>query len=124
MKALKEVLENYSEYETFLEDRFGTRILDFLEQDELGKIGFKVKEGHEHKKTKEWTEENILKQLEEDLKFGWMKGQDERGISAGLMAAVVRSWCKVLENGLEKVDYGWYGDNLFKTVAEKYNINL
>ena len=55
MKALKEVLENYSEYKTFLEDRFGTRISDFLEQEELDKIGFKVKEGLEHKKTKEWT---------------------------------------------------------------------
>lgn len=40
------------------------------------------------------------------------------------MSEVVKSWCKVLENGLEDLDYGWYGDNVFKTVAEKYGIEL
>ena len=49
---------------------------------------------------------------------------DERGISSELMANVVRSWCKVLENGLEDIEYGWYGDNVFKTVAKKYGVTL
>ena|SRR3972149_2082561 len=124
MKKLNEVIDNYKEYETFLDDRFGTRLLQFLNEDQLVKIGFKVKEGAEWTRKKEWTEENILKQLESDLEFGWEKCQDERGISSELMADVVKSWCKVLENGLENTEYGWYGDNVFKTVAKYYNIKL
>ncbi len=40
------------------------------------------------------------------------------------MANVVRSWCKVLENGLEDIPYGWYGDNVFKTIDKKYSFGI
>lgn len=122
MKTIDEIIENYSEYEVFLDDRFGVRLCDFLTAEQAGKIGYKFKEEYakEHK-PKEWTEENVLKQLEEDIEFGWEKCQAERGISSELMTEVVRKWCKVLENGLEDIDYGWYGDNVFKTVDKKYS---
>jgi hypothetical protein len=40
------------------------------------------------------------------------------------MFDVVKSWCKILENGLDESDYGWYGDILFKAVNDYYNFDL
>ena len=125
MKSIDEILNNYSEYETFLDDRFGRRLADFLTDEQVEKIGFEIKDEFKGKREiKEWNEENIISQLSEDLKFGWEKCCDEHGISSELMANVVRSWCKVLENGLEDIEYGWYGDNVFKTVAKRYGVVL
>lgn len=125
MKSIEEILNNYSEYETFLDDRFGRRFADFLTDEQVEKIGFEIKDEFKGKREiKEWTEENIISQLADDLKFGWEKCCDERGISSELMANVVRSWCKVLENDLEDIEYGWYGDNVFITVAKKYGVIL
>lgn len=125
MKSIEEILDNYSEYETFLEDRFGRRLCDFLTAEQAEKIGWRFKDEYKDKHIpKEWTEENIIKQLHEDVDFGWEKCRNERGISSELMAEVVRSWCRVLENGLQDVYYGWYGDNVFKTVAERYGFEL
>ena len=125
MKSIDEILNNYSEYETFLDDRFGCRFAGFLTDEQMLKIGYEVKDEFKGKrKIKEWTEENVIAQLAEDLKFGWEKCCNKRGISSELMANVVRTWCKVLENGLEDIEYGWYGDNVFKTVAEKYGVAL
>ena len=125
MKSIEEILDNYSEYETFLDDRFGRIFVDFLTDEQVEKIGCEIKDEFKGKREiKEWTEENIISQLADDLKFGWEKCCDERGISSKLMANVVRSWCKVLENGLEDIEYGWYGNNVFKTVAKKYGVIL
>lgn len=125
MKSIEEILNNYSEYETFLDDRFGRRLVQFLTDEQVEKIGFEIKDEFKGKREiKEWTEENIIVQLAEDLRFGWEKCCDEHGISSELMANVVKTWCKVLENGLENISYGWYGDNVFKTVAERYGVVL
>lgn len=125
MKSIDEILNNYSEYETFLDDRFGRRFADFLTDEQMLKIGYEVKDEFKGKrKIKKWTEENVIAQFAEDLKFGWEKCCNKRGISSELMANVVQTWCKVLENGLENIEYGWYGDNVFKTVAEKYGVVL
>ena len=32
MKSIEEILDNYSEYETFLDDRFGRRFADFFDR--------------------------------------------------------------------------------------------
>ena len=125
MKEISEILENYKEYETFLDDRFGKRFCYFLTTEQMTKIGFKLNEEIKDYKPKEWTKENILKQLKEDVEFGWEKACDERGISSSLMYEVVKSWCKVLENGLEDFDeYEPYGKPLFQSVANKYDWNL
>ena len=125
MKSIEEIINNYSEYETFLEDRFGSRLCEFLTEEQAGKIGFVFKEEYKGKHVpKEWTEENILEQLHRDLEFGWEKCCNKRGISSELMSEVVRSWCKVLENGLQDIEYGWYGDHVFKTVAKRYGFEL
>lgn len=125
MKTISEILENYSEYKTFLDDRFGKRLCNFSTPEQAEKIEYKFKKEYEPKHIpKEWTEENILSQLKEDILFGWEKCQCQRGISAELMSNVVLAWCKILENGLENTEYGYYGDNVFQTVAERYRIKL
>lgn len=103
--------------------RFVKRFLDFLPCEEWDKYGFSPTENFDKDsyKPKEWTEENVINQLKEDVRFGIEKALNHRGISASLMFGVVQSWCIVLENGLENTDYGWYGDKLFKAVGEYYN---
>ncbi len=125
IKTINEILENYSEYETSLDDRFGSRLCEFLTNEQVEKIGFEFKDEYTfNRKIKDWTEENIIQQLKEDVKFGWQKCQDQRGISAELMSHVVRAWCKVLENNLHDVYYGYYGDNVFKTVDREYGFGI
>lgn len=125
MKTKEFILENYKQFESsWLDDRFGARFIDFLSLEEMGKIGFELKdEFKEGWKPKEWTRENILAQLKRDVEFGFEKALDKRGISSSLMFGVVLSWNKVLEEGLEnwnKEDYAMYGLPLFKATAVKY----
>lgn len=119
MKTLQEILENYNEYETPLEDRFGKRLCQFLTVSEARQIGFVFRNEAEHKPN-EWNEENILAQLKDDVLFGYEKCIDERAISASLMYEVVKAWCKVLENGLDKIPYQDFGREMFEKVASKY----
>jgi len=125
MKSIEYILDNYKDFETFLDDRFGRRFSDFLTHEQMEQIGMGVKD--EYKATwepKEWTEENVIEQLHQDVNFGWEKCCDERGISSALMGDVVKKWCVVLENGLEDIKEGDYCRNLFETVAEHYGWEL
>lgn len=124
MKTIKYITENYKEFKTLIQDRFGARFTDFLPVEEWEKFGFRFT-GDENNKPvpKEWTRENILAQLKEDVEFGFKKALDKRGISASLMLQVVMAWNLVLEEGLEDWDennYAQYGLPLFKATAEKY----
>ena len=124
MKTKEEILENYKEWATFLDDRFGRRFINFLTEEEMEKIGYTLNDEFKGKhEPKEWTRENILAQLKEDVEFGFQKALDQRGISSSLMFDVVRKWNKVLEEGLEDWDedeYAMYGLPLFKATAVKY----
>lgn len=124
MKTIEEILNNYKEWETFLDDRFGVRLCQFLTEEQMNSIGFSVNDEYKGKHiVKEWTRENILEQLKSDVEFGFEKALDQRGISSGLMFDVVRKWNKVLEEGLEDWDeehYAMYGLPLFKATAVKY----
>lgn len=122
MKTLDEIVNNYEEWSVFLDDRFGVRLAQFLTQEQLEKIGFKWNSDEPYPEPKEWTRENILVQLKEDVEFGFEKALDRRGISASLMFAVVLRWNRVLEEGLEDYpedNYAMYLP-LFKATAEKY----
>ena len=122
MKTLEYVKEHFDEFEedTFLDRRFTKRFIDFLSVNEWEKYGFKYV-GDGEFIPKEWSEENILKQLKKDVLFGHEKAEDERGISSELMAMVVNAWCKVLENGLNlDGNDGWYHHRQFDIVAEHY----
>ena len=124
MKTIEEILENYKEWETFMDDRFGRRFCDFLTEEQMAKIGYEVPEEYkEDREIKPWTRENILEQLQEDVDFGFEKALDRRGISSSLMFDVVLKWNRVLEEGLEdynESNYAQYGLPLFKATAVKY----
>lgn len=125
MKTIEEILSNYEkEWATFLDDRFGSRLTQFLTEEQMESIGFKLKEEFKGKHVvKEWTRENILKQLEQDVDFGFSKALNQRSISSGLMFDVVLKWNRILEEGLEdwdEDDYAMYGLPLFKATAIKY----
>ena len=126
MLSLEYVKEHISEIELdnlLHQCRFTKRFVDFLPASEWKKFGFEY-QGEEEYIPKEWTEENVLAQLKYDLDFAIEKALCQRGISASLMNDVLRSWCIVLENGLENIDYGWYGDNLIKAIDEYYDFGL
>ena len=125
MKTLDYVKEHIEEIEqdTFLDQRFTKRFIDFLPNAEWEKYGYKYT-GEGEYIPKEWTEANILQQLRNDTEFAIEKATNHRGISASLMNGVLVAWCIVLENGLESTDYGWYGDKLIKKIDELYGFNL
>ncbi len=127
MKTIDQIIENYKEYGTFLEDRFGKRLCQFLTIEQMERIGFRYTDetATSNHVVIPFTEENVIAQLKNDVEFGWEKACDERGISASLMFDVVIAWCKVLENGLHiDAQYNPYGKPLFKDVAEKYGFEL
>lgn len=126
MLSLEYVKEHISEieFDDYIGDRrFTKRFVDFLPTSEWGKFGYGYK-GEEEYIPKEWTEENIIAQLKADLDFAIEKATNHRGISSSLMYDVLKSWCIVLENGLEKTEFGWYGDKLIKAIDEYYGFGL
>ena len=125
MLSLDYVKENIGEFEkdSMIDTRFTKRLMDFLPTSEWEKFGYKYI-GEKEFIPKEWNEENILEQLKEDVKVGIEKATNHRGISANLMFDVVKAWCKILENGLDTTEYGWYGDKLFKAVDKYYKFGL
>lgn len=124
MKTLEFVIENYES--GAWDGRDLRRLVQFVPESDLGKIGFELKD--EFKGTHEpipFTRENILKQLESDVKFGYQKAYNQRGLSSECMYYVVKMWNWILEEGLEDFDnYGSYGMPLFTTTAHKYGFNL
>lgn len=127
MKTLDYVIEHHDEIEQdkFFDTRWTTRLLEFLPAEYIEKYGYTYGGTDiNERKVKEWTEENVLAQLKEDVEFAIEKATNHRGISSGLMNDVLRSWCIVLENGLEDTDYGFYGDKLIKKIDKYYNFNL
>ena len=126
MKSLDYVKNHIDEFEKddFVDRRFTRRFLQFIPTDEWETFGFRYT-GTEPYVPKEWTEENILAQLREDVEFGYEKAMNERGISSELMAMVVEAWCNVLENGLDlDGNDGWYHIRQFITVAKHYGWEL
>ena len=124
MKTLDWVIGHLDELDSCIDSRFTKRFLDFLPVEDWPKHGFELAKGEHAPERKEWTEENILAQLRDDVAFGIEKATDHRGISASLMFNVVRAWCIILENGLENTPYGYYGDKLFRAVDEMYKFGL
>lgn len=118
-----EVITQYKELETCIDNRFFKRFCKYLDVDEIEQCGFKVKEEAkaDWKIECEWTEENIIKELISDAEFGLEKAENERGISSSLMTEVCEAWLVVLEdNDFESEDWG-YNYHFFKDILNKYN---
>jgi hypothetical protein len=120
MKTLEEIKTQYKS-ET-LDGRDLQRLSQFIPEAELKDFGMELKEEYTGTHTHiPFTKENILIQLEKDVAFGFEKALNQRGISSGLMYAVVQMWNWILEEGLENFDdYPMYGLPLFKATAIKY----
>lgn len=124
MKTLEQIAKEYKS-ET-LDGRDLTRLSIFIPYNMLKDFGIKPKEEYDdeeiwNKHIKEFTRENIIEQLKEDVDFGFEKALNKRGISSSLMYEVVRMWNWILEEGLEDFDsYAQYGLPLFKVTAVKY----
>ena len=121
MKTLEQVLASYKS-ET-LDGRDLARLAQFLTVEQIENLGlsFNSPEERETHFPAEFTKENILKQLQKDVAFGFEKALNRRGISSSLMYEVVQMWNQILEEGLEGFDsYAMYGLPLFKATAVKY----
>lgn len=117
MKTLQQIKGYKSQT---LDGRDVTRLAQFLPESYLDGIGLIIKEGYVHEPLP-LTKDNVLKQLEQDVAFGFEKALNQRGLSSAMMHEVVRMWNWVLEEGLEdNDDYGMYGLPLFKATALKY----
>lgn len=124
MKTKQEVLKNYDKLETMFDNRFAKRLVDYLTIDELKTIGIKIKDEYvdNWEVDKEWTEENIIKELICDAKFGKTKAENERGISSALMTEVCEAWLFVLEDKDITSDDCDYNLDFFNRILKKYNI--
>lgn len=120
MKTLEQVAEQYKS--NTIDGRDLSRLAAFIPESTLPSFGMELNPEyvgkHEHK---EFTKENVIEQLRQDVEFGFEKALNQRGISSSLMHDVVSMWNWVLEDGLEDFDdYAQYGLPLFKATAVKY----
>lgn len=104
-----------------LDGRDYSRLTAFFPPHDWKVFGFTVIEGTDPKTIeppKEWTEAEIIKQLRDDVAFGFKKALGHRGISSSMMHDVVLMWLWVLEHPLQHhEEYAMYGLPLFKKVA-------
>jgi len=120
MKTLEQIAQLYTS--KTIDGRDLNRLAQFIPEDMLPRFGLELSPEYQGKhQALEFTRENVLKQLEKDVEFGFEKALDQRGISSGLMYNVVKMWNWILEEGLEDFeDYAQYGLPLFKATAVKY----
>ena len=127
MKTLEFIAQSYKSQ--CLDGRDLNRLAQFIPFKMLSQFGLTPNEewNDEEKSNahvKPFTRENVLKQLEADVAFGFEKALGKRGISSSFMYEVVKMWNWVLEEGLENFDnYPMYGLPLFKATAVKYGFD-
>ena len=127
MKTLDEALAFVKTWKGALDGRDKQRFSYFVPFDRLGEADLKPAANMTAETwgdVTDWTEKNVLKQLENDAKFGLEKANDERGISAACMFDTVNMWCHLLENGLDEETYGDYGRAFFTKVLDHYGWNV
>lgn len=123
MKSIEQILSQHKS--RTLDGRDLNRLAQFLTVEQIEALGMSFnnpEERHNHF-PKEFTRENVLAQLKNDVDFGFEKALNRRGLSAGMMFEVVAMWNWVLEEGLEDFDsnnYAQYGLPLFKATTVKY----
>ena len=122
MKTLEQIKNHKFEC---IDGRDLNRLAQFIPENQLKDFGISMKDEFIGKhEAIEFSRENIIKQLMDDVAFGFRKALDRRGISSGLMYEVVSMWNWILEEGLENFnDYAQYGLPLFKATAVKYGFN-
>lgn len=123
MMTLDEAIKFMKTWEPSFDERDRARFALFLPFERLAETGLQAKEGitaENWGEVRPWTEQEILKQLEEDVLFGIEKARDQRGLSSEAMFYVVNMWCHILQNGLQEEDYNDYGLSFHLKVLNHY----
>lgn len=122
MLQLDYILNNWNKSNSLLGDMFGRRLRQFLTVERAKSIDWEVSK--QYHKTIEFTKQNVLKQLESDVAFGFKKALEKNLLISKLMFDVVKEWLLILEDPLKDFDdYSMYGLPLFKAVAVKYGFD-
>lgn len=122
MLQLDYILNNWDKSNSLLGDMFGRRLRQLLTVEQAKSIDWEVSK--QYHKTIEFTKQNVLKQLESDVAFGFKKALEKNLLISKLMFDVVKEWLFILEDPLKDFDdYSMYGLPLFKAVAVKYGFD-
>ena len=124
MKSLTDAMAFVKSWSGAIDDRDKGRFAEFVPFERIAEAGLDPADGTTKESwgdTTEWIEENVLKQLKEDVEFGLEKANGQRGLSAHCMFACVNMWYHLLENGLEEDSYENYGVAFFEKVRDHYN---
>lgn len=108
MLQLDYILNNWDKSNSLLGDMFGRRLSQFLTVEQAKSIDWEVSK--QYHKTIEFTKQNVLKQLESDVAFGFKKALEKNLLISKLMFDVVKEWLFILEDPLKDFDdYSMYG---------------
>lgn len=122
MLQLDYILNNWDKSNSLLGDMFGRRLRQFLTVEQAKSIDWEVLKQYHN--PIEFTKQNVIKQLESDVAFGFKKALEKNLLISKLMFDVVKEWLFILEDPLKDFDdYSMYGLPLFKAVAVKYGFN-
>lgn len=122
MLQLDYILNNWDKSNSLLGDMFGRRLRQFLTVEQAKSIDWEVLKQYHN--PIEFTKQNVIKQLESDVAFGFKKALEKNLLISKLMFDVVKEWLFILEDPLKNFDnYSMYGLPLFKAVAVKYGFD-
>lgn len=124
MKTIEEILKYESQA---LDGRDIGRLGSFMTHDQLKVVGLALAKPDLEWVPEEYTRENVIKHLKDDLAFAFEKALNKRGLSAGMMFSVIKMWMWVLDEHEDLVNwsddnYAMYGLPLFKAVALRYDL--
>jgi hypothetical protein len=139
MKTLSDVIKDYR-IKSF-DCRDFNRLLDYIPEDKVKEMtlndplsGDKIIENdliNYPGKIIDFTKENIINSLKNDLSFAYEKACDQRGLSADAMYNVIKMWVWILELDVKNIPYGYsegyyegYGKRYFEVVAEAIDYEL
>ena len=122
MLQLDYILNNWNKSNSLLGDMFRRRLCQFLTVEQAKSIDWEVLKQYHN--PIEFTKQNVIKQLESDVAFGFKKALEKNLLISKLMFDVVKEWLFILEDPLKDFDdYSMYGLPLFKAVAVKYGFD-
>lgn len=122
MLQLDYILNNWDKNNSLFIDIFGRRLCQFLTVEQAKSIDWEVSKKYHN--PIEFTKQNVLKQLESDVAFGFEKALEKNLLISKLMFDVVKEWLFILEDPLKDFnEYHMYGLPLFKAVAVKYGFD-
>lgn len=122
MLQLDYILNNWDKSNSLLGDMFGRRLRQFLTVEQAKSIDWEVLKQYHN--PIEFTKQNVIKQLESDVAFGFKKALEKNLLISKLMFDVVKEWLFILEDPLKDFDdYSMYGLPLFKAIAVKYGFD-